>query len=233
KARLGEDRCKVLAMHGIGQQAHYHIIQSLLDKGERPSLVLLLVMEALTPKAHLMPRTQHPTLIRSLVEKSQNPRAEFSNYARLTEERFNRFQVESFAAFKKGDNDTSEKLFMRMNYLFKIRAEIEGVVYLKKMIRLLNDEGIPIVIYVPPVNYMLGERFFGPDFKERYLENFTKLYSFLDGDRLDYSVADASFLLPENEFSAANTIDETSNYSGRNRLMRFLSESKLLCQYFL
>jgi hypothetical protein len=55
KVRLGENRCKVLAMHGIGQQAYYHIIRSLLDKGERPVLVvLLLVVEVLAPKAHLM-----------------------------------------------------------------------------------------------------------------------------------------------------------------------------------
>ncbi|MBP2662128.1 MAG: hypothetical protein H6Q71_76 [Firmicutes bacterium] len=233
KVRLGEKRCKVLAMHGIGQQAYYHIIRSLLDQGERPALLLLLlVLEVLTPKAHLMPRTQHPALIRRLVETTSYPRAEFSEYAKLAEERFNRFQVESFAAFKKTEGDTSEKLYMKMNYLFKIREETEGVVYLKKTIRLLNGNGIPIVLYVPPVNYMQGERFFGSDFKTRYTENFTKLYQFLDGDHLDYSVADASFLLSEDEFAAANTIDETSNYAGRSKLLNFFNESKSLLSLF-
>lgn len=229
KAWIGQEQCKVLAMHGIGQQAYYHIIRSLLDREERPTVVVLLVvLEVLTPKAHLMPRTQHPDLIRRLSETTPYPRAEFSEYAKLAEERFSRFQVESFAAFKKTEDDTSEKLYMKMNYLFKIREETEGVSYLKKTIRLLNDNGIPIVLYVPPVNYMQGERFFGSDFKERYIENFAKLYSFLDGEHLDYGVVDASFLLTENEFAAANTIDETSNYVGRSKVLNFFNKSKLL-----
>lgn len=233
KVRLGKERCKVLAMHGLGQQAYYHIIQSLLTKGERPSLLLLLlVLEVLTPKAHLMPRTQHPVLIHKLVETTPNPRVEFTQYAKLAEERFNRFQVESFASFKKTEDDTSEKLYMKMNYLFKIKEETEGVVYLKKTIRLLNDEGIPIVLYVPPVNYMQGERLFGSDFKTRYTENFTKLYSFLDGEHLAYSVIDASFLLTKDEFAAENTIDETANYAGRSKLLNFFNESEELRSVF-
>lgn len=229
KAWIGQNKCKVLAMHGIGQQAYYHIIQSLLDQGERPALVVLLVvLEALAPKAHLMPRTQHPKLIRRLTEMTAYPRTEFLEYAKLAEERFQRFQVESFAAFPKNEDDTSEKLYMKMNYLFKIREEVEGVVYLKKTIRLLNENRIPIVLYVPPVNYMQGERLFGADFKESYIENLKKLYNFLNGEYLDYSVADASFLLTEDEFAAVNTIDETSNYVGRRKLLDFFNKSKSL-----
>ena len=230
KTSFGQERCKVLAMHGFGQQAQHHILHALLDREERPLLLLLLlVMEALTPKAHLMPRTQHPTLIRRLLDATEQPRAEFSAYAELAEERFRRFQVESFASFKKTEDDTSEKLYMQMNYLFRIKEETEGVVYLKKTIRLMNEHGIPIVLYVPPVNYMQGERFFGVDFKARYQENFTKLYGFLDREGLDYHVADASFLLTADEFAAANTIDETSNYAGRSKLLHFFHESDAIC----
>ena len=229
KTSFGEEHCKVLAVHGLGQQAHYHILRSLLDRGGHSiAVVVLLVMEALTPKAHLMPRTQHPTLMRRLVDATEHPRAEFSAYAELAEERFRRFQVESFASFKKTEDDTSEKLYMQMNYLFHIKEETEGVVYLKKTIRLLNEYGIPIVLYVPPVNYMQGEHFFGTDFKARYQENFTKLYSFLDREGLDYRVADASFLLTADEFAAANTIDETSNYAGRRKLLKFFHESEAI-----
>ena len=228
KTSFGAEHCKVLAVHGLGQQAHYHILRALLDRGERPAMLLLLVMEALTPKAHLMPRTQHPTLIRRLVDATEQPQAEFSAYAELAAERFRRFQVESFASFKKTEGDTSEKLYMQMNYLFRIKEETEGVVYLKKTIRLLNEYGIPIVLYVPPVNYMQGEHFFGADFKARYQENFTKLYSFLDREGLDYRVADASFLLTADAFAATNTIDETSNYAGRRNLLKFFHESEAI-----
>jgi hypothetical protein len=179
-----------------------------------------------------MPRTQHPALIHNLVTKIKNPKTEFKEYAKLTEERFNRFQVESFASSNTNEGEANEKLFMKMNYLFKIREETEGVVYLKRTIKMLNDEGIPIVLYIPPVNYMQGERFFGQDFKLMYMENFTKLYGFLDNEQLDYNVADASFLITEDEFAATNTIDETTNYSGRSKLLKYLTENEHLHQIF-
>ena len=229
KARLGDNRCKVLAMHGIGQQANYHIIRSLLENGERPSsLLLLTVMEVLAPKAHLMPRSQHPVLINKLVNTKKNPETEFAEYARLAEERFNNFQVESFASFDADRGEASEKLYMKMNYLFKIREETEGVIYLKKTIKMLNTEGVPVVLYVPPVNYFQGEKFFGLDFKSKYTENFTKLYTFLNNEHLEYSVADASFLLDIDEFAAPNTIDETSNFEGRSKLIDFLTQNAQL-----
>ena len=233
KTQYGSNRCKVLAMHGIGLHAQYHIIRSLLERGEKPSLLFLLtVMEVLTPKAHLMPRTQHPVLIRNLVNTTRNPDLEFSAYADLAEERFNRFQVESFASIDTDRGEASEKLFMKMNYLFKIREQAEGVVYLKKTIRMLNAKDIPIVLYVPPVNYMQGESFFGSDFKKQYTDNFTKLYSFLDNEQLGYTVADASFLLHADEFAASNTIDETSNYTGRRKMLEFVIENMQLCSLF-
>lgn len=233
KTCIGENRCKVLAMHGIGQQASYHIIHSLLHKGERPSVVvLLLVMEVLTPKSHLMPRTQHPTLMRSLVEAISNPPTPFVEYAKLAQERFDRLQVESFASFMADKSAANEKLYMKMNYLFKLRESTEGVRYLKKNISLLNNEQIPIVLYVPPVNYMQGEEFFGVNFKLKYRENFATLYQFLDNEDLHYTVADASFLLTQKEFAAKNTIDETSNFAGRKKLLDFLSKNELLQPMF-
>lgn len=223
---LGKEQCKVLAMHGIGQQANYHICQSLLEKGERPSIVMLLVMEALTPKAHLMPRTQHPTLIKKIAKTIRVPNKKINEYAKLAEERFKRFQVESFASFDKSGGDVSEKLYMKMNYLFKLREETEGVVYLKKMIRMLNEEKISIILFIPPVNYVQGRRFFGDEFKQKYEENFIKLYRILDKAELEYGVIDASFLLGEKEFAATNTVDETSNYAGRSKLMELFKSSK-------
>ena len=229
KAELGEKHCKVLAMHGMGTRAYFHIIHSLIDKNERPALlVLLLVLEVLAPKAHLMPRTQHPALLRMLTAAAANPNQEFLTYVDLAEERFKKFQTESFASFQSAQKEVNEKLYMQMNYLFKIKEETEGVVYLKKILKTMNDASIPVVLYVPPVNYEQGERFFGDAFRARYMENFTKLYDFLDKEGLCYRVADASFLLTGHEFAAPNTIDETANYEGRSKVLKFLMENEQL-----
>lgn len=219
KARLGENNCKVLAMHGLGQQAQYHILNSVLAKGERPYSVVMLVLEALTPKAHIMPRTQHPKLIKSLLPFANQNEA-LAAYADLAQERYDKFQVETFAASPK--NEQSEKLFMQMNYLFRLRESTEGVYYLKKTIQLLNLQNIPFTLYIPPVNYEQGEKFFGQDFKQQYFANFEKLFMLLAKDGLRYNVVDASYILTKQEFSSENTVDETANFAGRKKLLDYL-----------
>lgn len=229
---VGADHCKVLDMHGMGQQAYYHIAHSLINKGERPKAFLLLLMiETMAAKVPIMPRTQHPLLIKSLVNISENPLQDFRDYAKLTEERFNHFQVEAFATFKNNLNQQNEKLYMEINYLFKFRENTEGVIYLKNTIKMMNDADIPVLLYIPPVNFYQGEQLFGADFKERYHSNFEKLYAVLNKEGLKYEVADASYLLNIDDFAAPNTIDETCNYGGRIKLMNFLSQFEILKQF--
>lgn len=230
--KAGEASCKVLDMHGMGQQAYYHIAHSLIERKEKPSAFLLLLMiETMAPKVPIMPRTQHPWLIKSLSDISNN--REFSEYAKLTQERFDRFQVEAFSSFdnKIGKDTEKEKLYMNINYLFKFRETTEGVVYLKKTIRMMNEENIPVILYIPPVNYFQGERLFGADFKQKYETNFIKLYETLEKDNLKYEVVDASYLLELDDFAAPNTIDETCNYNGRLKSIRYLSKFAPLNRY--
>lgn len=232
RKQVGEKRCKVLDMHGMGQQAYYHISRSLLERGEKPSAFLFLLMiETMAPKVPIMPRTQHPELIRALVEESEHPNPEFVAYADLTRERFNRFQLEAFAAFDDKTSQKSEKLYMEVNYLFRYRETTEGVTYLKKTIRMMNEKNVPVVLYVPPVNFYQGEALFGEGFRKRYETNFKKLYETLDSEGLRYEVVDASYILPLEDFAAANTIDETCNYSGRKKIMECLKKSERLKAY--
>lgn len=207
----GKNHCKVLGMHGIGQQANYRILSALLKRGERPNKVLWLLTE-LAPKAHLMPRTQHPCLMEMLASISHDK--ELAIYASIARERYSRFMVEDFAATSSRGNANIEKMYMQMMYLFRIKENSEAVVYLKETIKLLNREKIPIVLYIPPVNYELGESFFA-DFQSRHESNFIRLSEFLAHDNLNYEVIDASRILSSDEFAARNTVDETANYRGR------------------
>ena len=230
--RAGAERCKVLDMHGMGQQAYYHIARSLLERGEKPDKFLLLLMiETMAPKVPIMPRTQHPELIRALVKTLETPNPEFAAYADLAQERFDRFQLEAFASFHDKASQKSEKLYMQINYLFRYRETAEGVTYLKKTIKMMNEEGIPVILYIPPVNYWQGEALFGGDFKALYETNFEKLYASLERERLRYEVVDASYLLDLDDFAAPNTIDETCRYSGREKIMQFLSKNASLRKY--
>lgn len=231
--KAGAGSCRVLDMHGMGQQAYYHIARSLLERGEKPSTFLLLLMiETMAPKVPIMPRTQHPELIQSLVSITDHANEEFVRYAQLAQERFDRFQVEAFTSFDQKANQEKEKLYMDMNYLFKFRETSEGVVFLKKTIKMMNENDIPVILYIPPVNYFQGMRLFGEDFKEAYETNFTRLYEVLNKENLKYEVADASYQLALEDFAAPNTIDETCNYHGRVKLIEYLSKIETLKPYF-
>ena len=178
-----------------------------------------------------MPRTQHPELIQALVDSMENADTEFVEYAQLTRERFERFQVEAFASFDDKTDQQSEKLYMKINYLFRYRDTTEGVIYLKKTIRMMNDHQIPVILYVPPVNVAQGEELFGDNFKEQYESNFRKLYESMDAEGLRYEVLDASYLLETEDFGAPNTIDETCKYTGRKKILEYLSQTPALKKY--
>ncbi|MDR1148384.1 MAG: hypothetical protein LBK66_07110, partial [Spirochaetaceae bacterium] len=121
KNYLGDENCKVLSMHGMGQRAYYNITKTLLNKGEYPKLfVLEVVSEVLTSKSHIMPRTQHSGLFSKLLSVISNPSSELAEYELLTKERFERFQVELYTHYSETDNDNVAKLYMKMNYMFTL-----------------------------------------------------------------------------------------------------------------
>ncbi len=232
KNKAGSECCKVLDMHGMGQQAYYHISRSLIERNEKPAIFLLLLMiETMAPKVPIMPRTQHPELISRLVQVSENPNPDFAAYADLTRERFERFQLEAFASFDNKVAEKNEKLYMQVNYLFRFRETAEGAIYLKKTIKMMNDHNIPVVLYVPPVNCWQGEKLFGADFRAAYETNFKKLFALLRRERLQYEVVDASYLLDLEDFAAPNTIDETCRYSGRKKIIKYLADVETLKPY--
>jgi hypothetical protein len=229
KDHLGKENCKVLSMHGMGQRAFYNIIKALLNRGEYPKLsVLETVPEVLTSKAHIMPRTQHSGLFSKLLSVISNPSSELAEYEQLTRERFERFQVETYAHYSETDNGNVAKLYMKMNYMFTLNDKSENVIYLIKNIQLLNGIGIPVILYIPPVNYIQGEIYWGKEFTEKYKKIFDDLWSILKG--LKYSVLDSGFLLEHDSFADFNTIDETANIKGRLKLMDFFIESGVFQQ---
>ncbi len=221
KEKHGEEKCKSLVMHGMGTRSFYHIFRALLRRNEKPRKVLFEVTPMmLAPKAYLMPRTQHPALIGKILSATKEPGADLIEYASLTQERFNKLRSESAVSFQESKNDDIIKLYMKMNYMHTIKEDNERIVYLKKLIEELNTIGIPVSLYIPPVNYKYGEKLLGGDFTVYYKEMFSSLWGFLDG--LNYDALDASFLLDEIDFSLENNHDETANYAGRLKLLNFL-----------
>jgi hypothetical protein len=223
KYKFGNEKCKVLSMHGIGQRAYHNIVNALIKKSEYPKLLILqIVSEVLTSKVHLMPRSQHAELIDRIL-KASHPTDELIEYARLTKERFGRFQVETYTAYDGNESDNNAKLYMKMNYMFTLKETTEGVIYLIKTIKLMNSLHIPVTLYIPPVNYIFGEKCWGESFLKMYKKIFEDLWQFLKDFKFD--ILDASFLLEIKDFAASETIDESAKYQGRLKLLDFFENS--------
>lgn len=217
--KIDDSKSKVLAMHGMGMRAFYNIICSQLIMGVKPKNVIILVnFDTFTGKHHFLPRSQHTELFRRIVNYSQINTWESNEYLKLTEERFNSFHTELSSAknIKHNNIDALSALYMKMNYMYRLKGDNEGIIYLLKILELFNENKIVPTLFVPPVNYMRGEQYYGEKFHDAYASNFNKLSELVKSRGFD--LLDLSFLLEDNEFADVSTVDECANYQGRLKI---------------
>lgn len=218
---------KVLAMHGIGMRAHYNVLKTQLFMGMKPKRIILMVnFDTMTGKQHLLPRSQHPDLIDRIQEESACTDPELLEYVKVTRERFENIQVEFFTsaegnAAEKDDNQ--KRLYFMLNYMYNLKMDNEGVQYLFRIIALAHQQGIQLIPYIPPVNYMLAEKVVGDAFFEKYNRNREKMKSWLE--ERNVRCLDMSYDLKDNEFAEVTTADETCNYEGRYKMMRIMQDN--------
>ena len=187
-------------------------------------LVIMINMDTLTGKQHLLPRSQHEELLRMVYEKAHVDSKEYEEYLEIVHERKKNLQAEFFTTNKFGKrdvpSDAKSKVYFRVNYLYELDVETEGIQYLKKIIQLARENNIKVIPFVPPVNYELGERIFGADFNKRYAKNVNKIES-IEREN-DLELLEMSYSLKQNEFAQPDTPDETANDAGRKKVAEIL-----------
>ncbi len=221
--KFGENNTKVLTMHGMGIRAYYNVLKAQVQYGITPEKVILEVNPlTFTKTRHILPRAQHVELLEKIAKISPND--ELLEYIEETKKRFNNFQTDFFVnkVKSKGESQNSDslKIYVKLNYMYKFDKNVEGIVYLKKIINYCQNNDIEIKLFLPPANYMLAEKFFGETFWEKYnliREEIKKIVNQENEMIVDYSV-----LLNENQFSAKETPDETANYQGRTIVLEHL-----------
>lgn len=215
KRRLNSETTKVLAMHGMGMRAFYNILAAQCQMGMKPRKCALMVnFEVFTGTHHLFPRTQHVPLIERIYKESGIENEELTTYHDLVHARVQQLKLDVFSSAEENtDNDLNRMLILRKNYMYKLKFDSEDVEYLKKILLFCKEENIKVIPFIPPVNYMLTEQFFGGKFTTIYNENCDKMKKYIK--EIGYEVLDLSYLLPSNCFADVNTIDETTNYKGR------------------
>ena len=225
EAALGEHNTKVLAMHGMGLRAHYNAFSTQILLGMTPEIIVIMInFDTLTGKQHLLPRSQHVELIKQMMISANGKNEELNEYYELVNKRFNNVNTEFFTGEKKGKNDINQaaRLYFMLNYMYKLNIDTEGIIYLRKMILLAHSNGIDVLPFIPPVNYMFAEQVLGDDFRVRYEQNVSKVRSILKEYMLN--ILDLSFAFTSDKFAEENTPDETLNYEGRIKASNMIIE---------
>lgn len=221
--RCGQSGTKILAMHGIGLRAEYNIYRGQTVNGMKPKrLVIMINFETLTGKQHLMPRSQHLELMEELLAAQKNPTGEFAEYVRLAEQRSKNLQMEFFTGEENTEifSEIKARNYMRLNYLYDLDVQTEGIEYLIRILEESAAEGVNVLPFIPPVNYELGRRIFGDVFDKKYRRNVEKVEEVVTSR--GFRLLDLSYVLKSDLFSTPLTPSETANSAGRERLADLL-----------
>lgn len=232
KQRMGEDQVKLLTMHGMSMPGFYHAVKGQINLGFVPrTIVVMINFETLTGKQHLLPRSQHSALAAMMSRVSPDPDGELAAYAELTAKRVNEIQADFFTTDRLSssrssgnDNgkisDAASKMFLKVNYLYKLDTEMECMQYLRKLLRMAAENHILVIPFVPPVNYERGTQLFGEKFEERYGENLSALKEAVEKEGV--CLLDLSHSCRKELFADISTPDETTNYGGRSLIAEYL-----------
>lgn len=219
---LGKDETKVLAIHAMGMRAYYNIARAHIYHIYKPAAIILMTnIETFTGKQNLLPRSQHATLIRQLAETLCYKDDGLNQYAQLTEERFRNYNMDYFTSSDEAMGSMSmeknNKIVIKLNYMYRMDPDNECVVFLKKFMIMCAEEGIRLLLFIPPANYQYAISLWGDKFTTGYEQNVAFLKKIAAEGNVP--LLDLSYLLPSAQFAAESTIDETVNQEGRRKVV--------------
>jgi len=221
RQKFGEEKTKVLAMHGMGMRSFYTAIKIQLKLNPTiKNLILMVNFEVFTGKHHLLPRTQHAELFSMILQQLNLHDDEFLEYVQCVKKRTENFKLDVFSPSNGDGGNSNARLVFYMNYLYTLRKDTEDMQYLFRIIDLVTESKINFLPYIPSVNYEFAQKIVGDIFNYKYNENCKKMTRWIR--EKDFNVLDLSYLLPADHFAAPNTIDETTNYNGRVKVLNEL-----------
>ena len=227
KSKLGKDETKLLSMHGMGMPSFYHMFRLQIKLGMKPELVLLAVnMVMFAGKNNQLPRAQHPVLLETIKQHIEETDGEYNKYVEVARNRFNKFNTDIFTTSQKTHrnrvSDNVIKLHFKMNHMYKLDLENEGIEYLIKIIDLARNNNIKCVPFIPPVNYIKGREIFGEKFANAYEANTSLVKNVLNQKGIE--ILDLSYICGKAEFACKDTPNELLNDKGRKKEVQQITE---------
>ena len=223
----GRETTKILAMNCMGMQGFYHMLRLQILQGNIPRETWVFVnFETLTEYHHMLPRTQHPDLLKMIAETDQIRDRKFEQYIQQAVKRARNYKIEmqysphrTFSD-KNVDNKVVQKEYMRTQLLRPLSLEIEEMLYLKRILELCSHYGIVGYAINTPINYQLARKLYQDEFCETYEKNRLILKKMVESYKGIFW--DMGELLDEEDFCSVVTINDAVYQSGRNKVMAYL-----------
>lgn len=216
---------KLLGMHGMPMATFYHMFRLQIKLGMAPSRLLLFVnMVMFDGKKDILPRAQHPVLLKRIQAKLPFEDIEFEDYVRKASDRFQQFNTDIFVKGRKQSihhrNEQIQRLHFQMNYLYQLDEQNESLIYLKKIAQLAEEKGVSLLLYIAPINFERGEELVGDNIKTKHQEHMSVIKRFLKPHQ--YEICDAGFELGKKDFATQDTTNEITNWNGRLKEVEIL-----------
>lgn len=215
--QLSQYRVKQLTVNSMGMRAFYNILLTHFKLFRKPKYIFLSIdLSIFNGKHHYLPNSQHVELIEKIYQVTNKQNNKLYNYLQVIRERYNNSNMAM--AKSKGYEDNSQgilmnKAYIKMNYMYKLNAENEELMYLIKILDILKEQYIIPILFILPINYCQAQVYYGDEFLKKYQHNNiivkNKIYE------KGYDLLDLSLLLNKNYFLDNNTMDEAICYEGR------------------
>ena len=218
REELGEDKCRVLYMHGMGIRSYYNIFKLYCESHDFPECIEIMInFDTLTGMQHLLPRSQHSQLFDLLKENVEKTNVEFDEYINVVHERSNNIQTEmshsSNKLTKEQEHYLKNRNYLKINYMYELDEKVEGLVYFRKLYEYATLNGIKVIAFIPPLNYQFGKEIVGDKLEEAYGKNLEKVKNMTS--ELGIELIDFSHSLTSDYFAEVDTTDESVNEKGR------------------
>lgn len=217
------DNVKILALNGLYMRAYYNLfLMSLKKMSGLNKVVILLGLDIFGEKYHLLSQNQHLIMMTELLQRSgisSEESAAFGEEIRRRAQERNIFRLTApnrESGISKIKIEQGRRLHMRLNYLYDLKEDTESIQYLKQMLKVCKQHRIDNIYIFMPVNYEMGEYYFGDTFYQKYngLRNTLARHITEGGGQL----VDLSYLLGGNDFISLRSTNEGIREAGRRKL---------------
>lgn len=222
-----KDEVKVLAMNGTYMRAFYNIFLMCLNQMNLlRKAVILLGLDIFESKYHLLSKNQHEEVFKEMYEFSNIQNIEVEDFMQAIKERGKNVKIFNFVSPNRTENlsdskiEQERRIHLKLNYLYDLVQDTESVKYLDKMLSECLKRDIKLYFVLMPVNWEMGEKYFGNRFYKKYNQIKDVIYDHIIERK--GRILDLSYFLTEDDFICLRSTNEGIKEDGRKKTARII-----------